>query len=365
MNSKLLQEASEIIFGDRQDDYGHPAISFARIRDFWNTALRHKFKEGEDLSLDDVIILFSLAKHSRWLHSYKRDHPRDIAGYAGLAERVREMEPPFEGDPDQEDFSALKEDQTSQRQADQSHARSVIEARTPEDSLSLEKLHGRQLEGNRPTDMEGLPTEELNKILKSSDTSEEDFCEAKAGLEKRESPVGVKNATTQIQPIPNWKAIVCTDSDGNIGRDGKLPWPTSEGDLKHFKDMTMGHIVVFGRKTWESIPVRLKGREVIVVSNTLDGWERKFHIVRDPNKALQSEVNYIQSVSTPEKTVWICGGASIYKQLLPYCSEVHWTWLHKFYGGNTRFEPDLDLWKKNHHETRVEGDRTFYVYKRA
>ena len=66
--------------------------------------------------------------------------------------------------------------------------------------------------------------------------------------------------------------IWAQSTSGVIGRDGSIPWALPE-DLAHFKRLTMGHTVVMGRRTWESLPVRfrpLPGRRNIVVSRNPD-----------------------------------------------------------------------------------------------
>ena len=64
-----------------------------------------------------------------------------------------------------------------------------------------------------------------------------------------------------------YKAIVAVSEDGVIGRAGDLPWRLP-GDLKWFKKITLGHTLVMGRKTWESLPGALPGRQNWVLSRT-------------------------------------------------------------------------------------------------
>ncbi len=115
--------------------------------------------------------------------------------------------------------------------------------------------------------------------------------------------------------------IVAMDSTGGIGKNGKLPWNCPE-DLRWFKKITTGHIVVFGRKTWESIPKNqrpLKSRYNIVVSNTkskieleseIDG---KIDIVHN-HLSVSNYVKLTQECVNNE--IMICGGAQIYKWFL-------------------------------------------------
>ena len=103
--------------------------------------------------------------------------------------------------------------------------------------------------------------------------------------------------------------IVAIGKNGAIGRKGDLIWHISD-DLKRFKQLTMGHPVIMGRKTWESLPKRpLPGRKNIVLTT---------------NPALQAEgavvVNSIESAIAAAygKSPFIMGGAQIYNAFLPY-----------------------------------------------
>ncbi len=64
--------------------------------------------------------------------------------------------------------------------------------------------------------------------------------------------------------------IIACDQYGTIGNQGKLPWPNLSGDLKRFREITDGHVVVMGRKTWQSLPMfpkGLPGRTNVVITN--------------------------------------------------------------------------------------------------
>lgn len=101
--------------------------------------------------------------------------------------------------------------------------------------------------------------------------------------------------------------IWAQSTSGVIGRDGTIPWSLPE-DMAHFKRLTMGHTVVMGRRTWESLPVRfrpLPGRRNVVVS-------------RNPvYRAEGAEVvDSIEAAITGADT-WVIGGAEIYHLALP------------------------------------------------
>src|SRR5699024_1071893 len=107
---------------------------------------------------------------------------------------------------------------------------------------------------------------------------------------------------------------------GVIGLDGGMPWDVPE-DLKHFKDVTMGEVLVMGRKTWSSFPksVRpLPGRTSIVVSKTFsdDPSDPKLdhddvHVVEDLYQGLELAVQLKTS-----QTIWVVGGGTLYDQAI-------------------------------------------------
>ncbi len=109
----------------------------------------------------------------------------------------------------------------------------------------------------------------------------------------------------------HWIAIAAMAENRVIGNDNRLPWHLPE-DFKFFKQQTMGHVLVMGRKTFASIGKPLPGRDTIVLSRN----SQPINGVRIMRSI--EELITFQS----DKTLYICGGANIYEQLLPYCSEL-------------------------------------------
>ena len=140
-------------------------------------------------------------------------------------------------------------------------------------------------------------------------------------------------------------AIVAMNFDRVIGVKGDLPWHLSE-DLKHFKDLTMGHPVIMGRKTWESLPRRpLPGRRNIVVS-------------RNPEfMAEGAEVfpSVEQAVDACRETPFIIGGAQIYRTMLPFCSKIYVTMVESPVDQADAFFPELPEkeWDKSEESERL------------
>lgn len=115
-----------------------------------------------------------------------------------------------------------------------------------------------------------------------------------------------------------------------IGRDNRLPWSIPE-DLAHFKKLTMGHPVIMGRKTYESLPHgALPGRRNIVVSKTLP-FLPDAEVYDSLELAIEACANRQEGADAPSPKTgeapipFIIGGASIYQQALPMATELFLT----------------------------------------
>jgi len=110
-----------------------------------------------------------------------------------------------------------------------------------------------------------------------------------------------------------YKAIVAVAENGVIGRGGDLPWRLP-GDLKWFKKITLGHTILMGRKTWDSLPGALPGRKNWVLSRQVspeDGMS-VFRSMAEVNQALD-----------PSQDLFVIGGGEIYSMALPLCHELY------------------------------------------
>jgi dihydrofolate reductase len=136
-------------------------------------------------------------------------------------------------------------------------------------------------------------------------------------------------------PLPELIAVVAMASNRVIGRDGKLPWHLPE-DLKFFKRTTLGHPVLMGRRTFESILATLgkplPGRLNLVVSHTMEPRE---------DATVIREVTDIATVPGVQSPVYLIGGAQLYTSLLPQCSELILTYIEQPYEGDAFF-PDFE-----------------------
>ena len=142
-------------------------------------------------------------------------------------------------------------------------------------------------------------------------------------------------------------AIVAVASDWAIGRQGELLCHLP-ADMKHFKEVTMGHSIVMGRKTFESFPRRpLPGRQNIVITRNA-GWQY------DGVTVVHSLEEAIAAAETD--TVFIIGGAQVYEQSLPLVDVLHLTLIHARWASADAYFPVLDMneWQmvsSEHHES--------------
>lgn len=86
----VIQEAQEIIHGDREQTYGHPAKNLEKIATQWTLYLRHKYNQQLILSAEDVCWMMADLKKVRQMNADKRDNLVDAIGYIGLIERINE-----------------------------------------------------------------------------------------------------------------------------------------------------------------------------------------------------------------------------------------------------------------------------------
>ena len=128
-----------------------------------------------------------------------------------------------------------------------------------------------------------------------------------------------------------------------IGKDNNLPWHLPL-DMKYFRDTTMGHCVIMGRKNYDSIPLKyrpLDGRTNIVVTRQKDFKAEGCIVVNSMEGALS------EARTKNELEVFIIGGADIYRQTIGIADKVYYTHIHHTFEGDAFF-PKLDekKWKK-------------------
>jgi len=133
--------------------------------------------------------------------------------------------------------------------------------------------------------------------------------------------------------------IAAMSENRAIGRNNALPW-SLKADMEHFKKLTLGWPCVMGRKTWESLPKRpLPGRPNIVISRSLSADAA-------PEASVFPSLQEAVQHCTGYEKVFICGGASVYKEALGLANKIELTVIHQNYEGDAFF-PEIDnaLWQ--------------------
>jgi dihydrofolate reductase len=126
--------------------------------------------------------------------------------------------------------------------------------------------------------------------------------------------------------------------DGVIGVDGVMPWHIPE-DMAHFREITMGHPVIMGRRTWESLPPRfrpLEGRRNIVVTRQSDWTADGAEVAHDPDAAL---------ALAGETETWIIGGGAIYRSFMDQAEVLEVTEVEGEYAGDTHAPGISSRWR--------------------
>lgn len=141
--------------------------------------------------------------------------------------------------------------------------------------------------------------------------------------------------------------IASADNFWGIGKGNQLLHTVPE-DMRRFRELTTGNIVVYGRKTLESFPGGrpLRDRLNIVISSGYQSSMEGLLAARSPEEAMR-----LAEESDPQekKDIYICGGASIYRQMLPFCTDAYITRFDTSTEGVEAFLPNLDedgSWKK-------------------
>ena len=124
--------------------------------------------------------------------------------------------------------------------------------------------------------------------------------------------------------------IVAKAKNNIIGKDNSMLWKLPD-DLKKFKEKTEGHIIIMGRKTFESLGGILPDRKHIILSRNPD-----FNIDSDCVKVVHSLLE-LQEYMDDEEEHFVIGGAIIYNLLMPYCKKMYVTQLDKNFEGDTVF----------------------------
>jgi dihydrofolate reductase len=145
--------------------------------------------------------------------------------------------------------------------------------------------------------------------------------------------------------------VIARARNGVIGRDGKLPWHIS-ADLRRFKALTMGSVMVMGRKTFESLPGLLPGRRHLVLTRDRSWRVEGAEVAHDADEAL--------ALAKGEK-LSVIGGADLFRLFLPLADRVELTEVLADVPGDTSIDDPRDSgeWRETFREEHPEGDLPF------
>lgn len=150
--------------------------------------------------------------------------------------------------------------------------------------------------------------------------------------------------------------IVAIANNNVIGKDNKLIWHLPE-DLKRFKNLTTGHTIIMGRKTFESLGRVLPNRKHVILCNdaTLD--------INDENVEVLPDISLLDKYIQSEEENFVIGGATIYKLLMPYANKMYITKINKDFEGDVYF-PKIkeDEWQVVSKEQGLKNEANPYDY---
>ena len=155
-------------------------------------------------------------------------------------------------------------------------------------------------------------------------------------------------------PRPKIYLVAAVAANGVIGRNGQLPWHLPE-DRGHFKKLTLGHPVIMGRRTWESIRRPLPGRDNIVVTRQA-GYDA-------PGAAVASSLEAALALCAGESVAFVIGGHDLFAESLPIAAGLVLTEIERDYEGDVRFpEYDRSRWKATPRASHTAADGTKFDY---
>ncbi len=115
--------------------------------------------------------------------------------------------------------------------------------------------------------------------------------------------------------------IAAVGKNGELGKDGELVFRLP-GDMKYFREVTRGHRVLMGRKTWESLPKKLPGRVNIVLSRRMDEVKRG---EAGPDLIIGDLEEFAERHKDSEEEIFVIGGGMVYREMLKYAKKLYLT----------------------------------------
>ena len=150
--------------------------------------------------------------------------------------------------------------------------------------------------------------------------------------------------------------IVAIANENVIGKDNKLIWHLPE-DLKRFKKITLGHKIIMGRKTFESLGRVLPNRKHIILCN-----DSKMNIDNE-NVEILDDISKLDKYINSDEECFVIGGATIYKLLMPYANKMYVTKINQTFEGDVYF-PEISekTWKEISRENGLKNEENPFDY---
>lgn len=195
---------------------------------------------------------------------------------------------------------------------------------------------------------------EKNQMKKLVNKQQIKIAEIKTELEKEARIIAESQLFSQNNSRNTVTLIAAASENNIIGKDNKLIWRLSD-DLKHFKELTKGHFVIMGRKTFESMPKALPNRTNVIITRKTDYKAENAIVVNSLEKALK--------VAENDNQPFIIGGGEIYKLSMEIADRIELTRVHTSIEGDTSFpEIDLEKWQEVKNEKRLKNEKNEYDF---
>lgn len=150
--------------------------------------------------------------------------------------------------------------------------------------------------------------------------------------------------------------IVAKASNNIIGKNNKLIWHLPE-DLKRFKELTTGHTIIMGRRTFESLGRILPNRKHVILCNDAE------MNIEDERVEILEDISMLDKYIHSEEENFIIGGATIYKLLMPYADKMYITEINEKFDGDVSFpEINLEEWKMIEKIKGLKDEKNPYDY---
>ena len=156
------------------------------------------------------------------------------------------------------------------------------------------------------------------------------------------------------------RLIVAFNHNNVIGNNNKIPWYIPE-DLKLFQKITKNHIIVMGRKTFESLPNGpLKNRINVVITNQTELYDKNNETLIYTN--FENSFALLERLQKEtQKEVFIIGGNTIYKEYFEYCTKFHISFINNTQSGDTTFPYNIQYFQ-DHYTLVTKDEKTDFTY---